>query len=487
VNVVAVIVAAVVSAATSVHLPVAAAGPQAQAEIDRALFFYYAYNGDAAAQTFTQVTVRDPLLAMGYWGIALAKGPDLNTPMTQERFAAGQQAIARAVTLESNLSPANRGLIKAMELRYKGSFADWQDDDTAYRHAMVALAERSGDRNVRLLTAEALMESGGLTWNDSAPLSLETQDALTLVDGVLRDEPTNPMANHLCLHLYDLAPQREAALKCAQRLDAADFPSQAEHLAHMPAHYWTETGDYAAAIISSERAYTLVQQLNTTGSDPQHADRYVNHDIAVAYAAAMMLGNYAAARQWARRLGAGLDTSYDAITALRFGDYAGAYAAAGNQYGGAAVRGLAALQLQHTSEAHAIAADLMKNGPPKRGYLPQLFLARLAEADGNDRDAEHWLEAAIANQRADFSGEMIPYIPAGEALGALSLRRGANAQAIDAFNATLHAYPNDPRALYGLAAAMTADGQAAQAAATRARFEKEWKGADVTMDAAALL
>jgi len=487
VNVTAVIVAAVVAVATSVHLPVAAADPQAQAEIDRALFFYYAYNGDAAAQAFAQVTARDPRLAMGYWGLALAKGPDLNTPITQERFAAAQEAIIRAVALESNLSPTNRGLIDATALRYRGSFGDWQDDDTAYRRAMVSLSERSGDPNVRLLTAEALMETGGLTWNSSAPLSLETQDALTLVEGVLRDDPTNPMANHLCLHLYDLAPQREVALKCAQRLDAANFPSQAEHLAHMPAHYWTETGNYAASIASSERAYNLMQQLGAAGSDPQHTDRYVNHDIAVAYSAAMMLGNYAVARQWAQRMTAGLDTSFDALTALRFGDYAGAYEAAGNQYGGAAVRGLAALQLQHTSEARAIAADLMKNEAPTRGYLPQLFLARLAETDGNERDAERWLEAAIANQRADYSGEIIPYVPAGEALGALYLRRGANARAIDAFNATLQTYPNDPRALYGLAAAMTADGQETQAAAARARFEKEWKGADVTMDTAALL
>ncbi len=486
-NVAAVIVAAVVAVATSVHLPVAAADPQAQAEIDRALFFYYAYNGDAAARTFAQVTARDPRLAMAYWGIALAEGPDLNTPMTQERFAAAQQAVTRAVALESNLSPTNRGLIDATVLRYKGSFADWQRDDTTYRRAMVSLAERSGDENVRLLTAEALMETGGLTWSGSAPLSAETQDALTLVEGVLRDDPTNPMANHLCLHLYDLAPQREAALNCAQRLDAADFPPQAEHLAHMPAHYWIETGNYAAAIASSERAYDLMQQLDAAGSDPQHADRYVIHDIAVAYSAAMMLGNYALARQWAQRMTVRLDTNFGALTALRFGDYAGAYAAAGNQYGGAAVRGLAALALQHTSEARGIAAALMKNGGPKRGYLPQLFLARLAETDGNERDAVRWLEAAIANQRADYSGELIPYVPAGEALGALYLRRGANAQAIDAFNATLLTYPNDPRALYGLAAAMTADGQVTQAAATRARFEKEWKGADVTMDAAALL
>ena len=452
-NVAAIFVAAVVAAATSVHLPVAAADPQAQAEIDRALFFYYAYNGDAAAQAFARVTARDPRLAMGHWGIALAKGPDLNTPISQERFTAAQQAITRAVALESNLSPTNRGLIDATALRYKGGFADWQDDDTSYRHAMVSLAKRSGDPNVRLLTAEALLETGGLTWNDSAPLSLETQDALTLVEGVLRDDPTNPMANHLCVHLYDLAPQREAALKCAQLLDAADFPPQAEHLAHMPAHHWTETGNYAAAIASSERAYTLMQQLGAVGSDRQHTDRYVNHDIAVAYSAAMMLGNYAVARQWAQRMAAGLDTSFDALTALRFGDYAGAYGATGDQYGGPAVRGLAALQLQHTSEARAIAADLM-NGGPKRGYLPQLCLARPAQTDGNERRRGAMDGGRSDNQRAHVQARYSrTFRPRGA--GELYLRRGEMRTA-EAYTVMLDAYPNDPRALFGLATALTA-------------------------------
>jgi tetratricopeptide (TPR) repeat protein len=482
----AVIVAAALAAATSVHLPVATRSPQAQAAIDRGLFFYYAYNGEAAVASFTQAATIDPQLSMAYWGIALASGPDLNTPINQERFAAGARAIAQAVALESGASAQERSMIDVMALRYKGTFANWRDDDAAYRRGMLALAQSSADRNVRLIAAEALLEGGGLTWGDAAPASEETRDALALVEGVLAGDPSNPMANHLCLHLYDLAPQREPALVCAERLDAAAFPPQAEHLAHMPAHYWIETGDYPAALASSERAFTLMQEVDAMGGDAPHIDRYVKHDISVGYSAAMMLGNYAIARLWAQRMNSALGTSFDGLTALRFGDYAAAYVARENQYGGVAVRGLAAIQLHRVAEARTLAADMLKNSAPAQGYLPQLFLARLADEDGNDAEATRWFDAAIANQRADYSGEQIPYIPAGEALGAHYLRRGDNAAAIAAFQATIATYPNDPRALFGLASAMAADGQRAQAVAVRARFDEAWKGADTTVDAAAL-
>ncbi|HZO94769.1 MAG TPA: tetratricopeptide repeat protein, partial [Candidatus Baltobacteraceae bacterium] len=463
-NVTAVVAAAALAAATSVHLPVSTTNLQAQAAVDRALFLYYAYNGDAAAQSFSQAAATDPRLAMAYWGLALASGPDLNTPMTEQRFAAGARAIRQAVALESNAAPEGRRLIALMALRYKGSFSNWADDDDAYRSGMLAWAKSSSDTNVALLAAEALLERGGLTWSDGAPATEQSRNALALVDGVLRDDPSNPMANHLCIHLYDLAPQRAPALSCAQRLDRATFAPPAEHLAHMPAHYWIETGDYAAALASSARAYALTQEPGGGGL----SNRYFTHDVAVGYSAAMMLGNSAVARQWSQRMNAALNANYSALTALRFGDYAAAYAASGNQYAESAVRGLAAIQLHKMTEARAMAVEILKNGGPKRGYLPQLFLARLAEEDGNDSDALRWIDAALANQRNDYSGEQIPYVPAGEALGAHFLRRGDNAQAIAAFQATLAAYPNDPRALFGLASAMAADGQRTQAVAVRA-------------------
>jgi hypothetical protein len=469
----------VTSALASAHLPVATSVPQAQIAFDRGLFFYYAYNGEASARAFAQAGALDPRLAMAYWGIALADGPDLNTPITEDRFALAARAAAKALALDSGAPGVQRSFIEIMALRYHGRFADWIADDAAYRHAMLAFAESSKDENAELLAAEALLEHGGLAWQQGTLSSQESRDALELVSGVLRDDPSSVMANHLCIHLYDLASNRTPALPCAQRLDAASFPPDAEHLAHMPAHYWIETGNYAATVRSSERACALLGDADG-GVQSAHDERYAKHDISVGYSAAMMLGNYELAQQWAQRMSVAFGASFAAITALRFGRYDEAYAAGGSEFAATSVRGLAALHLGRSAEAHAMAKHLSAANT-QQGYMPQLFLAELAAADGKYDDAESLLAQSLTNQRADFSGEMIPLFPAGEALGALRLRRGNPAGAIAAFSDVLALYPNDPRALFGLAQALAASGEKTEAAAASARFEKEWEGADVSV------
>jgi tetratricopeptide (TPR) repeat protein len=462
------------------HLQVTTQSPQAQAAFDRGLFLYYAYDGDDAARAFEQAAQLDPRLAMAYWGIALADGPDLNTPLTEDRFTNASRAMKKTGTLAANASPLEQHLITAMVLRYQGSFANASADDQAYRAAMRALTASTQNQTVELLTAEALLEHGGLSWQQGMLASQDSRDGLTLVERALRDDPSSVMANHLCIHLYDLAPDRAPALPCAQRLDAQTFPPQAEHLAHMPAHFWIETGNYTAALRSSERAYALLTQVRADHPNDEHTERYEKHDVAVGYSAAMMLGNYASAQQWSRRMSAAFGSNFDPVTALRFGHYDAAYAADGNEFAGVDVRGLAALHLGRVSDAKTLAAHLPAQNAP-RGYLPQLFLAELAEADGKYDDAEHLLEQGVANQQSGFSGELIPLIPAGEALGFLRLRRGDPSGAVTAFTDTLAAYPNDPRALFGLAQALEASSKPADAAATRARFKNEWEGADTTV------
>jgi hypothetical protein len=466
-----------VSAATSVHLPVSTTAAQAQAAFDRGLFLYYAYNGDDAGTAFTEAAQLDSTLAMAYWGIALADGPDLNASITGDRFDRAASAIRRAVALEAFASPLERSFIQAMALRYSGSFAQWREDDAAYRRAMLDLAQASQNENAQLLAAEALLEHGGLAWKDGLLSSSDSQQALTLVSNVLRDDPSNVMANHLCIHLYDLAEDRTPALPCAKRLDADAFPPEAEHLAHMPAHYWIETGNYGAALRSSERACALLGELD---AESPHRQRYAKHDVAVGYSAAMMLGSYADARRWSERMSAEFGTSFDGITALRFGRYNAAYAAGREQFGGAAVRGLAALHLNRLDEAPAIAARI-RSANPTSGYMPQLFLAELAAAQGDYVESERRIAQARANQRADFGGELIPLVPADESLGVLRLQRGDAVGAIAAFTDVLAAYPNDPRARFGLAQALAAGGDAARAASVRATFEKEWQGADTNV------
>jgi hypothetical protein len=481
----AIVIVAVVAAATSVHFPVSTNDPQAQAAIDRGLFLYYAYDGDGAARSFGAAASHEPGLAAADWGIALAAGPDLNTPMTAAQFDVGQRASRRAVALAAGASERERSFVTIMALRYAGTFQDWNANDAAYRQAMTAFAQSSHDENARLLAAEALLEHGGLSWQHGRLSSDESQTALQFDAGVLRDDPSNVMANHLCIHLYDLAPDRLPALPCARRLDAAAFPPQAEHLAHMPAHYWIETGEYRAALASSERAYALLLQLEATNQDPEHVLRYEKHDVAVGYSAAMMLGNYATAQLWSARMDLAYEVSFAALTALRFGRYSEAYAAPDSAYGNPAVRGLAALHLGRNQEAGAISKPLIAKSPAS-GYLPQLFLAREAEADGRFGDARTWLASAARNQLADFSGELIPFLPAQEALGFFELRRGDSSAAIAAFTQTLAFYPNDPRALYGLASALVADKRGAEAATIRARFSREWKGADTALAGANL-
>jgi tetratricopeptide (TPR) repeat protein len=449
-----------------------AAALTTQGLVDRGLFLYYAYARDASVAAFIEAAGRTPAPPMAFWGEALAYGPDLNTPMTPENFARGKTAIERATALEAGATPAERAYIDAMSLRYRGTWTDWSGDDTAYRQAMIALASSAPtDANAQLLAAEALLEHGDASAR-----------TLALIDGVLASDPNNPMANHLCIHAYDNLPNHSPALPCAQRLDAMQLPPEAEHLAHMPAHFWIETGAYAKALASSERTYQMLLQLDAANHQDLSQQRYASHDISVGYSATMMLGNYAAALRWADRMNGLFDGKFTALTALRFGRYQDAAAAGPNELFGQWIAGLADVHLGRLTEAKAADGAIRKQyGTPTRGYIPQLFFARLAEAEGNDSDARSWLNQARDNQRSDFYAEIVPFVPAGEALGGYLLRTHRFAEAATAFEDCLMRYPNDPRALFGLSQALAAQGKTAEAAQARARFDAAWAGADTTL------
>jgi tetratricopeptide (TPR) repeat protein len=445
-----------------------------------ALLLFYAYNSGASERAFASLAAGGPPAAIAYWGEALAAGPNLNESMTPDRFARGGAAIAKAVALRSTASPEQRAFIDAMALRYKGTWDDWDRDDAAYSGAMEVLAATSNDPDAAVLAAEVLLERGGLTWTKHKPASEASQRALALIQNTLARDPANVMANHLCIHIYDAAPDRMPAIPCAQRLDAMTFQPEAEHLAHMPVHTWIETGAYDKALASSERAYALFVTLKASPNADATHETYEEHDAYTGYSSAMMLGNYATAKIWSDRASTAFDLPFAGLTAWRFGRYADAYAATdGSVQSDLAVRGYAALRLGKLGEARSLAAKLQSG--VVAGYTAMLFLARLAEAEGKFDEANRWIDRAMAAENASFENELLPLQPALEARGGLALRRGRYADAATAFRAALAAYPNDPRAFFGLAAALTGLGQTADATAARAQFDAAWKGADTTL------
>src|SRR6267143_417771 len=62
----------------SLHHPVATTNPEAQKFFDQGLSFVYAFNHDEAVRSFKRAAELDPGMAMAYWGIALALGPNIN-------------------------------------------------------------------------------------------------------------------------------------------------------------------------------------------------------------------------------------------------------------------------------------------------------------------------------------------------------------------------------------------------------------------------
>jgi len=62
------------------HHPVSTKNAQAQEFFDQGLRLIYAFNHDEAARSFQKAAELDPKLAIAYWGIAEAVGPNYNDP-----------------------------------------------------------------------------------------------------------------------------------------------------------------------------------------------------------------------------------------------------------------------------------------------------------------------------------------------------------------------------------------------------------------------
>ncbi|HTZ55266.1 MAG TPA: hypothetical protein VMB20_09390 [Candidatus Acidoferrum sp.] len=419
------------------HYSITTTRPLAQQRFDAGLTYLYAFDGPDAAIEFDGAALTDPLLAIAFWGKALADGSDLNHPITEERFARAQADIARATALETHASPSERELIDAATLRYAGTYRNAVRDEAAYETAMRAyIAAHPNDDDAAMLLVEALLESHGMTWTDGgAPANPVGVEVVNIVHDVLARDPTHLFANHLCIHVYDTAPDRTFAIDCARRLDAMTFGPGEEHLAHMPAHLWLEIGDGEKALASSARAWAL------------HPTEYAAHDAYVALLAALMAGDRAAALQWSTRLAALGPYHEDAVIDARTGDWSGA-----------------------KSKLHFAA------GSPSAAVLD----ARSDEARGNVAGAIARLLPLEHSVR--LAGEMLPFFPPDEALGAIYYRAGRFSEAAQTFDTILASRPDDPRALFGMWQTSLALSDTANATRCAELFAQYWAGGTLTMN-----
>jgi len=491
----------------------------AQQFFNQGLTFIYAFNSDEAEASFKQAAQYDPTMAMAYWGIALALGPNINAPPDTNRGQEAYAAIVKAKSLEASVTPPEREYIEALAKRYP---PDGKTDDAhqlAYANAMREVARNNpNDPDAGTLFAEAMMDlHPWQLWTlDGKPVD-GTPEIVATLEGVLGKYPNHIGANHYYIHAVEASPDPGRALPSAQRLPK--LAPAAGHLVHMPSHIHFRIGDYNAsananlAAIKADKVY--LRERNPKGMYPM---MYVPHNIQFLWASYMMEGNSRGAFKASRELDAAVPLdmirqmpSMESVsttryfTEARFGNWDAilkepappadlTYTSAIRHY----ARGLAFAAKNRPDDAlnerkaldeiaAATPADRLVGFNPAKKLLAIASATLAGEIDsarGHHDDAIKHLQEAVAIQDSlNYDEPPDWYYPMRETLGMELLADGKNAEAEQVFRDDLKQYPENGWSLGGLALCLRARNASDEAATVDARLKKAWAHADVALPA----
>ena len=505
----------------TLHHPVSTSNPEAQEFFDQGLRLIYDFNHDEAARSFQRAAELDPKLAIAYWGIAEAVGPNYNDPASEDRFKQAHEAIQKAVDLSANASPAEQAYIQAMAKRFPADpKADLRKAAESYHDAMREVVKKyPDDLDAATLFAESGMDlhPWGLWHVDGTP-EAGTEEIVVTLESVIRRDPNHLGAIHYYIHATEASPNPERALAYANKLAA--MAPKAGHIVHMPAHVYIRTGDYEAAVkINEEAAAVDRAYIKATGAQGIYPMMYYSHNLHFIAMCASMNGNYAEAKKNADLLVANVAPHVKEMPPLEgFMTIPMAVDIRFHQWDDILAmprpdpelkittgfwhfaRGMALAGTGKLNEAEAeykIVAEAEQNTPPDVVFAAPInnkakdilkisedvLGAKIATARKDYAQAISLLAAAVAIQDTLKYGEPPDwFFPVRESLGGVLLINGDAAGAEKVFRADLERNPRNPRSLFGLQQALKAQNRNYDAGFVEAQFRDSWKGGAVKVE-----
>ena len=509
-----------VSGLGDLHHPVSTHNLEAQRFFDQGLRFIYAFNHDEAERSFHHASELDPKLAMAYWGIAEAVGPNYNDPADPDRFKHAHDAVQQASNLSGDASPSEQAYIQAMAKRFPADpSADLQKAAEEYRDAMRQVAkDYPDDLDAATLFAEAGMNlhPWGLWHQDGTP-QVGTEEIVATLESVIKRDPNHLGAVHYYIHAVEASNNPERALAGANKL-AAIAPG-AGHIVHMPAHIYIRTGDYEAAVKTNEQAAevdrTYIKQSGSQGIYPM---MYYSHNLHFVAVCGAMNGRYAEARKNADLLAANVGPHvkempplegfmtipmaveirfhhWSEILKMRAPDPAMKATTVFWHFGqGLALAGTGKLtdaeaEYKFVSDAEAATPpDVIFQMPINNKTKDILKIAeyvlgaKIAMAKKDSGNAISQLRDAVAIQDKLNYGEPPDWFyPVRESLGGALLISGDAAGAEKVFREDLEHNPRNPRSLFGLHQALLAEKLDYDAGFVQKQFDASWKGAPTAL------
>lgn len=499
----------------TLHHPVSTSNSEAQKFFDQGLRLIYAFNHDEAARSFQHAAELDPKLAIAYWGIAEAVGPNYNDPASDDRFLQAHQAIQKAGDLLANASPSEQAYIHAMALRFPADVhADRKKAAEDYHDAMREVAKSfPDDLDAATLFAESGMDlhPWGLWHADGTP-EVGTEEIVSTLESVMRKDPNHLGAIHYYIHAVEASPTPERALAGANKL--ASLAPSAGHIVHMPAHVYIRTGDYEAATRTNEEAAIADRAyIHSSGANGIYPMMYYSHNLHFIAMCASMDGNYPEAKKNAVLLAShvgphvkdmqpleGFMTipmavdlrfhKWNEILSMRQPDSAMKTTTMFWHFS----RGMALAATGKLSEAEAeykTVADAEQNTSPDEAFtMPvnnrtkdilkiaeNVLGAKIAMAKKDNAKAIAMLTEAVSVQDSLKYGEPSDwFFPVRESLGAALLMNGDASGAEKVFRADLDRNPRNPRSLFGLQQSLKAQDRTYDAGFVQEQFHAAWKG-----------
>src|SRR5271170_3053939 len=503
------------------HHPVSTKNPQAQQFFDQGLRFIYCFNHDEAARSFQRAAELDPKLAMAYWGVAEAVGPNYNDPADPDRYKHAHDAVQKAVDLSADASPSDQAYIQALAKRFPADpNSDLKQAAEDYRDAMrQVVTEFPDDLDAATLFAEAGMNlhPWGLWHIDGTP-EAGTEEIVATLESVMKRDPNHMGAIHYYIHAVEASSSPERALAGANKL-AALAPG-AGHIVHMPAHVYIRTGDYDAAVKTNEQAAAVDRAyIKASGVQGIYPMMYYSHNLHFVAMCGAMNGRYAEARKNADLLVANVGPHvkdmpplegfmtipiaveirfhhWNEILAMPQPDPAMQIATVFWHF----ARGMALAGTGKITEAEAeykIVSEAEKNTPPDVIFAPPIdnkakdimkisedvLGAKIAVARKDNVQAISLLTAAVAIQDTLKYGEPPDwFFPVRESLGGVLLINRDAPGAEKVFREDLDRNPRNPRSLFGLQQALKAQDRNYDAGFVESEFHNSWKGGEVKVE-----
>ena len=274
--------------------PITTSSSEAQAYFNQGFQLMYAYGKQDATRSFREAEKRDPNCAMCYWGEAWSWGSYLNGAMQSWEAPYAYTASRKALELApGHTTPEERDLIDAIQLRYVEHFTPdkRRDQDQAYAEAMHKLAEKySNDLDVATLYADSLfIMEPRQGWRDINSANVKRIQAV--LEGVLKIDPEHVGACHLYIHLTEATTVPGKAEACADSL-GEKIPG-ASHLNHMPAHTYNQIGRWGDSVRANIEAFHSDQKSKIG----EGFAIYPDHNLHMLLFAASMDGQGAVAMQ----------------------------------------------------------------------------------------------------------------------------------------------------------------------------------------------